>query len=72
MTARCDAEMCQHWTGHGCACEVLGIERPERVCMNCASPISDGERWDWAQVGPVHYGCPEDPDEDEVEEQWFR
>lgn len=24
--SRCFAEMCSSWTGHGCACEVFGVD----------------------------------------------
>lgn len=26
MSARCEAELCRNWTGHGCICEVMDIE----------------------------------------------
>jgi hypothetical protein len=29
--SRCDAELCDHWTGQGCACEVLGIDRDAKL-----------------------------------------
>ena len=32
--SRCGAEMCIHWTGQGCICEVLG-EEPEMECQVC-------------------------------------
>lgn len=25
----CDQELCAYWTGNGCACSLLDIERPE-------------------------------------------
>lgn len=28
------------------------------ACMNCGLPLGPPERWDQAQVGPVHHGCP--------------
>jgi hypothetical protein len=62
--SRCDAEMCQHWTGHGCACEVFDIERPPRVCVECDGEIGEFEFWSLTPSGAVHLdGCPE---EDEV------
>lgn len=35
--ADCDAELCEHWTGQGCVCAVLDIERPHR-CDVCDLP----------------------------------
>ena len=26
---RCEAELCPNWTGQGCICEVLDLDRPE-------------------------------------------
>lgn len=31
----CDQELCQYWTGEGCACAVLGIDKAGRTCMPC-------------------------------------
>lgn len=25
----CTAELCEYWTGHGCICEVVGIEQED-------------------------------------------
>lgn len=58
MSGRCDAELCQYWTGHGCACDVLDIEPDRPDCMNCGQPIQRGDLG-MAGVGPVHNGCPE-------------
>lgn len=30
MSSRCDAEMCPNWTGHGCICEVMDLDRADR------------------------------------------
>lgn len=30
----CDQELCEWWTGQGCACEVFGIERDSAVGGN--------------------------------------
>lgn len=44
----CDAELCEYWTGQGCICEVMGIERAERCDsfqdgIRCADPAEPGE-----------------------------
>lgn len=31
---RCAAELCHHWTGEGCACEVFDLA-PAVVCERC-------------------------------------
>lgn len=37
MASSCEAELCPYWTGQGCACTVLGIERTEaEVCVLCS------------------------------------
>ena len=38
----CDAEMCEFWTGSGCICDVMGIERPASTrCAACGCDIED-------------------------------
>lgn len=32
MSANCGQEMCPYWTGQGCACEVMSIDRPCSAC----------------------------------------
>jgi hypothetical protein len=34
MSARCDAESCPHWTGHGCVCEVMDLPRRDCSCSD--------------------------------------
>jgi hypothetical protein len=36
----CEQELCEHWTGEGCACAVFGIERSE-VIVHVHHPIRD-------------------------------
>lgn len=33
----CKQELCDNWTGQGCACEALDLDKPERIlaCPNC-------------------------------------
>lgn len=39
---RCDAELCQYWTGSGCACAVFEIEHDdEGVCSWCGGDSYD-------------------------------
>ena len=40
--SRCDAELCQYWTGQGCICEAMGIEPDEEVrhCAECGQTIT--------------------------------
>ncbi|XBB66841.1 hypothetical protein ABFU82_22455 [Nocardioides sp. WV_118_6] len=36
----CDAELCPHWTGHGCICDVMGLERI-KWCRDCRHATDD-------------------------------
>lgn len=47
--SRCEAEMCRNWTGHGCICEVMDIERdvvPDPYDYSLSAGELDGE-WEW-------------------------
>jgi hypothetical protein len=59
MSARCLAETCAHWTGHGCACAVMDVE-PE--CVPCLTGDSCP---DHDPAGDTTEETEEDPDEDE-------
>lgn len=38
----CDAELCDYWTGFGCACAAFDIDRPELTdCADCGCCIED-------------------------------
>ena len=54
----CDAELCDFWTGEGCACAVIGVWPSSPECMNCGHPIARGERAQ-TRAGWVHRACPE-------------
>lgn len=42
--ARCEAEMCPYWDGHGCPCEEFGIDRPRPGADPFGLPSATYER----------------------------
>lgn len=40
----CDAELCENWTGFGCVCEALDLDKPlsvDSVCADCGCSLDD-------------------------------
>lgn len=59
---RCEAELCGNWTGHGCACEVMGL-KPD-VSLSCDLNDHPDEGDGVCACGLVVYRDPEDDDDE--------
>lgn len=50
MLSNCEAELCHHWTGAGCACGFLGLE-PAVTCRTCGSICPGDGKCEWCDEG---------------------
>jgi hypothetical protein len=59
---KCNAELCINWTGSGCICDVMGLDkhearhdRTEETCLYCVGSVV----FEFSADGPTERACVE-------------